>query len=68
MVGPLRIQCSGHDDSNHLNELFKDVLTWPHIESIPSFVNRHIVRVRLEGKPRGVTPRHFLVTRNLPAK
>jgi hypothetical protein len=49
-MGPLHIQCNGHGDSKHLNELVKDVLTWPHIESIPSFVNRHIVRVRLEEK------------------
>jgi hypothetical protein len=34
----------------HLNKLVKDVLTWPYIESIPSFVNRDIVRVRLEEK------------------
>jgi hypothetical protein len=33
-----------------LNKLVKDVLTWPYIESIPSFVNRDIVRVRLEEK------------------
>jgi len=48
IVGPLHIQCSSHGDSKHLNELVKDVLTWPYIESILSFVNRHIVRVRLE--------------------
>jgi len=34
----------------HLNQLVKDVLTWPHIESVPAFVNRDIIRVRLEEK------------------
>jgi hypothetical protein len=50
IVGPLHIQCNRHGDPKHLYELVKDVLTWPHIESMPSFVNRHIVRVRLEKK------------------
>jgi hypothetical protein len=50
IVGPLHIQCNRHGDSKHLNKLVKDVLTWPYIESIPAFVNRDIVRVRLEEK------------------
>jgi hypothetical protein len=50
IVGPLHIQCNRHGDSKHLNKLVKDVLTWPYIESIPSFVNRDIVRVRLKAE------------------
>jgi hypothetical protein len=46
----MHIQCDGHGDSKHLNQLVKDVLTCPHIESIPPFVKRDIVRVLLEEK------------------
>ena len=46
----MHIQCDGYGDSKHLNQLVKDVLTWPYIESIPPFVKRDIVRVRLEEK------------------
>ena len=46
IAGPLHIQCDGHGDSKHLNELVEDVLAWPYIESISSLANRHIVRVR----------------------
>ena len=63
IVGPLHIQCNGHGDSKHLNELVKDVLTWPHVERISSFVNRHIVRVRLEEKATGSDAAAFISDR-----
>jgi len=33
--GPLHIQCGGHGERKYLNQLVKDVLTWPHIERTP---------------------------------
>jgi len=46
-----------------LNDLVKDVLAWPHIESIPSFVNRHIVWVRLEKKAARIDAATFISDR-----
>jgi hypothetical protein len=63
IVGPLHIQCNDHGDAKHLNELIKDVLTWPHVERISSFVNRHIVRVRLEEKATGSDAAAFISDR-----
>jgi hypothetical protein len=34
LIGPMHIQCDGYGDARHLNQLVKDVLTWPHIESV----------------------------------
>jgi hypothetical protein len=50
LIGPMHIQCDGYGDARHLNQLVKDVLTWPHIESVPAFLNRDIIRVCLEEK------------------
>ena len=33
--GPLHLQCNGHGDPQHLNELVKEVRDWPGIESNP---------------------------------
>jgi hypothetical protein len=32
--GPLHIQCSGHGDRKYIDQLVKDVLSWPHIEAL----------------------------------
>src|SRR5260370_36213340 len=37
--GPLHIQCNGYGDSKYVNQLVKEVLTWPDIELTPPFPN-----------------------------
>jgi len=39
------------------------VITWPYIEPIPLFVNRHIVRVRLEEEAAGSDSAAFISDR-----
>jgi hypothetical protein len=34
--GPLHIQCGGHGDRKYVNQLVKDVLSWPLIETVPN--------------------------------
>jgi hypothetical protein len=49
IVGPLHIQCNGYGDPKYLNQLVDDVLTWPHIESTPTFVSPpDTIPIRLE--------------------
>ena len=36
MLGPLHIQCGGHGDRKYVNQLVKDVLSWPLIETVPN--------------------------------
>src|SRR5258707_6906016 len=49
MIGPLHIQCNGHGDPKYLKQLLDDVLSWPHIESTPSFVSGlDTIPIRLE--------------------
>jgi hypothetical protein len=49
MIGSLHIQCNGHDDPKCLKQLVDDVLTWPHVESTPSFASRpDTIPIRLE--------------------
>jgi hypothetical protein len=37
--GPLHIQCSGHGDRKHIDQLVRDVLSWPHVEALPDSNN-----------------------------
>ena len=32
--GPLHIQCSGHGDRKYIDQLVRDVLSWPHVEAL----------------------------------
>jgi hypothetical protein len=32
--GPVHIQCGGHGDHKYVDQLVKDVLSWPHIETV----------------------------------
>jgi hypothetical protein len=34
--GPLHIQCGGHGDRKYVNQLVKDVLSWPLVETVPN--------------------------------
>jgi hypothetical protein len=36
LCGPLHIQCGGHGDHKYVNQLVKDVLSWPLIETVPN--------------------------------
>ena len=37
--GPLHIQCSGHGDRKYIDELVRDVLTWPHVEALADSID-----------------------------
>ena len=37
--GPLHIQCSGHGDRKYIDQLVRDVLSWPHVEALPDSTN-----------------------------
>ena len=37
--GPLHIQCSGHGDRKYIDQLVRDVLSWPHVEALPDASN-----------------------------
>jgi hypothetical protein len=37
--GPLHIQCGGHGDRKYLDQLVRDVLSWPHVEALPDSNN-----------------------------
>ncbi|MBV9873743.1 MAG: hypothetical protein JO025_03355 [Verrucomicrobia bacterium] len=37
--GPLHIQCSGHGSRKYIDQLVKDVLSWPHIEPLSDMSN-----------------------------
>jgi len=32
--GPLHIQCSGHGNRKYIDQLVRDVLSWPHVEAL----------------------------------
>ena len=47
--GPLHIQCSGHRERRYINQLVKDVLTWPHIEKAPNATKSpSLISIRFE--------------------
>jgi hypothetical protein len=49
VMGPLHIQCTGHGDPKYLKRLVDDVVTWPHVEPMPSFVSPpDTIPIRLE--------------------
>ena len=37
--GPLHIQCSGHGDRKYIDQLVRDVLTWPYVEALADSSN-----------------------------
>src|ERR1700740_2068766 len=37
--GPLHIQCSGHGNRKYLDQLVRDVLSWPHVETLSEVSN-----------------------------
>src|ERR1700751_5370013 len=32
--GPLHIQCNGHGDRKYIDQLVRDVLSWPYVEAL----------------------------------
>lgn len=62
--GPLHIQCNGHGDPKYLNQLIAEVLTWPHIESASSVVNRRkTFSIRLTEIAAAGDPSAFIIGR-----
>jgi hypothetical protein len=62
--GPLHLQCNGYGDSRYVNQLVDQVLTWPHIESIPTPVNPpDTIRIRLAEMAATDKPSAFLTAR-----
>ena len=64
--GPLHIQCNGHGDRQHLDELTTAVLSWPYVEStLPNDNCSNTVPLRLEETAAGynfaafISPREF---------
>jgi hypothetical protein len=37
--GPLHIQCSGHGNRKYIDQLVRDVLSWPHVETLSDVSN-----------------------------
>jgi hypothetical protein len=37
--GPLHIQCSGHGNRKYIDQLVRDVLSWPHVEALSDVSN-----------------------------
>jgi hypothetical protein len=64
MVGPLHLQCNGHGDPKYLNQLVRDVLTWPHIDATPSSLNPpNTICFRLEETATNSDPSAFISAR-----
>jgi hypothetical protein len=62
--GPLRIQCSGHGDLKYLNQLVDEVLIWPYIESVQSFISRsNTIPIRLTEVAASSDPSSFMTDR-----
>ena len=64
--GPLHIQCNGHGDLQHLDELTSAVLSWPYVESsLPNNDSSNTIPLRLEETAAGynfaafISPREF---------
>jgi hypothetical protein len=64
--GPFHIQCNGHGDRRHLDELTTAVLSWPYVEStLPNDNCSNTVPLRLEETAAGynfaalISPREF---------
>jgi hypothetical protein len=64
--GPLHIQCKGHGDPRHLNELTTAVLSWPYVETNrPNGNSSNTIPLRLEETADGynfaafISPREF---------
>ena len=64
--GPLHIQCNGHGDARHLDELTTTVLNWPYVETNrPNGNSSNTVSFRLEETAAGynfatfISPREF---------
>jgi hypothetical protein len=62
--GPLHIQCNGCGDSKYVNQLVKEVLTWPDIELTPPFPNwPTTIPIRLIETATTKDPSAFLTAR-----
>ena len=47
--GPLHIQCNGHGDPRHLDDLTSEILSWPYVETnLPSNNPPNTIPIRLE--------------------
>jgi hypothetical protein len=60
--GPLHIQRNAHGDPKYLNRLVHEVLTWPYIESTPSFSPK-IISYRLQVDAARRDPSAFITGR-----
>jgi hypothetical protein len=64
MRGPLHIQRNAHGHPKYLNQLVSEVLTWPHIESIPSVTfSPKIISIRLQPLAASRDPSAFITGR-----
>jgi hypothetical protein len=62
--GPLHIQCSGHGDLKYLSQLVDEVLIWPYIESVQSFISRsNTIPIRLTEVAASSDPSSFMTDR-----
>lgn len=62
--GPLHIQCNGYGDSRYVNQLVDQVLTWPHIEPVPTLRSRpNTIRIRVIDTAVTNEPSAFLTAR-----
>jgi hypothetical protein len=66
LPGPVHIQCNGHGDRQHLDELTSAVLRWPYVETtLPNNNSSNTVPLRLEETAAGynfaafISPREF---------
>jgi hypothetical protein len=66
LLGPLHIQCNGHGDPQHLDELTSAVLSWPYVENLPPNNNSsNTIPLRLKETAVGhnfdafISPREF---------
>jgi len=51
LSGPLHIQCTGHGDRKYLEQLLAHVLSWPHIEALPTIAGRpDTIPIRIENE------------------
>jgi hypothetical protein len=46
--GPLHIQCSGHGDRKYIDQLVRDVLSWPHVEVLADSINPTAIPCRFQ--------------------
>jgi len=52
--GPLHIQCSGHGNRKYIDQLVRDVLSWPHVEAL-SDVSSHPTAISIRFEENAAT-------------